>query len=204
MEPLRFLALGDSYTIGEGVAPGGRWPEQLCALLRAEGIAIESPQFVAATGWTTSDLAAALRARQPEGPFGLVSLQIGVNNQYQGGSAEEFAAEFDVLLERAIALAGDDPSRVIVLSIPDWGVTPFAEGRDRGAIGREIDAFNAGCLFSTMRSGPHFVDVTAASREAGGAPAMLARDGLHPAAPLYAAWAKLALRSALAALATRR
>jgi len=204
MEPLRFLALGDSYTIGEGVVPGERWPEQLCALLRAEGIAIESPQFVAATGWTTSDLAAALRARQPEGPFGLVSLQIGVNNQYQGGSAEEFAAEFDALLERAIALAGDDPSRVIVLSIPDWGVTPFAEGRDRRAIGREIDAFNSACLSRTMRSGPHFVDVTGASREVGGEPGMLADDGLHPAAPLYLAWARLALRPALVALAQRR
>ena len=204
MQP-RFLALGDSYTIGEGVATVERWPEQLCALLRAAGIAIEAPQFVAATGWTTSDLAAALRTRQPEGPFALVSLQIGVNNQYQGGSAEEFAAEFSVLLERAIALAKGDPSHVIVLSIPDWGVTPFAEGRDRGAIEREIDAFNAACLSSVVRTGgPYFVDVTKMSREAAREPGMLTSDGLHPAAPQYAAWAQLALQPARLVLRPQR
>ncbi|MGH2632125.1 MAG: SGNH/GDSL hydrolase family protein [Tepidiformaceae bacterium] len=197
---LRFLALGDSYTIGEGVEPAERWPTQLAALLRAEGIDIGEPEFIAETGWTTLDLANALRDRAPEGPYDLVSLLIGVNNQYQGVSAEDFAAGFRVLLERAIALAGDDPFRVIAVSIPDWGVTPFAAGRDSAAISAEVDLYNQLALLTVMQTGPHWVNVTAASRQAGADPAMLAADGLHPSAAMYGTWAALAVRSALAGL----
>ena len=196
----RYLALGDSYTIGEGVEPSERWPVQLVALLRANGIDIEQPEIIAATGWTTTNLAQVIDTQAPAGPYDLVSLLIGVNDQYQGGSAEGFARDFCGLLERAISLTGDEPFRVVVLSIPDWGVTPHAEGRDAAAIAAGIDAFNRAALMTVMQTGPHWVDVTTASREAGGEASMLAGDGLHPSGEAYSIWATSALRPALAAL----
>ncbi|HEU0013481.1 MAG TPA: GDSL-type esterase/lipase family protein, partial [Longimicrobium sp.] len=137
---MRFLALGDSYTIGEAVAEAERWPVRLAALLRERGMDVADPEIIARTGWTTDELSAAIDERDPQGPYALVSLLIGVNNQYRGRSADEYRGEFAALLRRAIAFAGGDAGRVIVLSIPDWGVTPFAEGRDRAAIAAEIDA----------------------------------------------------------------
>ena len=137
---VRYLALGDSYTIGEGVAPEGRWPEQLVARLRSKGVSIREPEIIAQTGWTTDELSAAITARNPHGPYALVSLLIGVNNQYRGRSVQEYRTQFLSLLHAAISLAGRDTGRVIVLSIPDWGVTPFAEGRDRAAIAAAIDS----------------------------------------------------------------
>jgi len=128
---MRFLALGDSYTIGESVAATERWPLQLAALLRKEGLALDEPQIVATTGWTTDELWAGIDRAAPRGPFELVSLLIGVNDQYRRREASEYAAQFAVLLARAIAFAGGQADRVLVLSIPDWGVTPFARGRDR-------------------------------------------------------------------------
>src|SRR5688500_13738544 len=130
-EPLTFLALGDSYTIGESVASEGRWPVQLAARLRARGIEIAPPKIVARTGWTTDELAEAIDDAQVTARYGLVSLLIGVNNQYRGRELANYREEFGALLERAIGFAGD-PKRVFVVSIPDWGVTPFAarSGRD--------------------------------------------------------------------------
>jgi hypothetical protein len=139
----RFLALGDSYTIGESVEAHERWPSQLVSLLSDARIEIASPTIIARTGWTTADLLAAIELEQPEGVFDIVSLQIGVNNQYDGLELSSFVSELDQLLDKATAFAGGDPSRVIVLSIPDWGVTPFAEGRDRLLIASEIDRFRA-------------------------------------------------------------
>jgi lysophospholipase L1-like esterase len=128
---MRFLALGDSYTIGERVAKNERWPVQLAARLRAHGVPITDPEIIAVTGWTTDELDAGIQAAQPQGPYDLVSLLIGVNNQYRGRSPEEYQAQFADLLQQAIGLAGGDPTRVIVLSIPDWGVTPFAANETR-------------------------------------------------------------------------
>jgi len=192
----RYLALGDSYTIGEGVVPEGRWPVQLAAALRNTGIAIDDPRIIATTGWTTDELGAALDAAEPLGSdWDLVSLLIGVNNQYRGRDSDEYAREFAALLERAIAYAGGRPERVLVLAIPDWGVTPFAfaSGRDRDAIARELDVFNAVAAQACAQRGVAFVDIAPISRARGGELAMLADDGLHPSAALYTAWADQAL-----------
>jgi lysophospholipase L1-like esterase len=197
---MRFLALGDSYTIGEGVDEGERWPVQLAALLRERGMQVGDPQIIARTGWTADELSAAIDDADPPGPYALVSLLIGVNNQYRGRAAEEYRAEFSALLRRAIGFAGGDASRVIVLSIPDWGVTPFADGRDRNQIASEIDAYNAVNRDEARRAGAHWVDVAPHSRAAGADPAFLVSDGLHPSGRAYAEWARLALPAAVEAL----
>lgn len=190
--PHRFLALGDSYTIGEGVPEAGRWPVQLARALRAEGIALADPDIVATTGWTTDELAAGIDAAAPVGDYALVSLQVGVNNQYRGRPLDEFRAQFAELLQRAVALAGDVPGRVLVLAIPDWGVTPFgaASGRDTDEIARALDAFNAAAAQQAHLAGARFVDIAPISRAHGGKAPMLTDDGLHPSAALYTQWAE--------------
>ena len=192
---LRYLALGDSYTIGEAVEPAGRWTHQLADALRADGIALADPLTIATTGWTTDELDAAINAADPRGPFDFASLLIGVNNQYRGRGADEYGEQFAALLERAVGFAGGDPARAFVLSIPDWGVTPFAagSGRDPAVIARELDAFNAIAARLCQERGVAFVDIAPVSRARGGEPAMLADDGLHPSAALYGEWTKLAL-----------
>ena len=192
---LSYLALGDSYTIGEGVAESGRWPVQMARALRVQGIPLDDPRIVAKTGWTTGELDAALDAAEPLGRWDFVSLLIGVNNQYRGGTTADYAREFAALLGRAAGYAGGRADRVLVLSIPDWGVTPFAfaQGRDRARIADELDAFNAAARGTCALRGVAFVDVTGVSRALGAAPAMLADDGLHPSAAMYGEWAELAL-----------
>jgi lysophospholipase L1-like esterase len=199
----RFLALGDSYTIGEGVAAGDGWPAQLARRLRALGSAIGDPDVVARTGWTTDELAAAMDARTFVPPYALVTLLIGVNDQYRGGELADYAGGFARLLGRAIALAGGDARRVVVLSIPDWGVTRFAraQARDAAQVAAAIDAFNAAAGRQVADAGAAFVDVTAISREAGDGDAMLVGDGLHPSAAQYALWADAAIPAARRALA---
>lgn len=201
---MRFLALGDSYTIGEGVDEGERWPVRLAAMLRERGVDVADPEIIARTGWTTDELSAAIDDADPHGPYALVSLLIGVNNQYRGRDAEEYRAEFVGLLRRAIGFAGGDARRVIVLSIPDWGVTPFADGRDRARIAAEIDAYNAINRDEAARAGARWVDVTAQTRQAGADPSFLVGDGLHPSARSYAEWSRLALPAAQEALAATR
>lgn len=196
---LRFLALGDSYTIGEAVEPAERWPVQLAAMLREQGLEIANPEVIATTGWTTDELAAAIDASPPQGPYDLVSLLIGVNNQYRGRPLEEYRQQFRGLLERAIAFASS-PGRALVLSIPDWGVTPFADGHDRAQIAREIDAFNAVNWDESARAGARYVDITLVSRMAASDRRLVAEDGLHPSGKMYRAWAELVLPQALAAL----
>lgn len=191
----RYLALGDSYTIGEGVPDEGRWPVQLAAALRREGIALAEPRIVATTGWTTDELDAAIDAAEPIGEFGFVSLLIGVNNQYRGRGVDEYREQFTALLRRAIGFAGGRRDRVLALSIPDWGVTRFGHdsGRDLARISRELDAYNAAARGICAEHGVAFVDITAVSRERGLEDAMLADDGLHPSAAMYAEWTRLAL-----------
>ena len=193
---LAYLALGDSYTIGEAVAEEGRWPVQLARALRAEGIPLADPHILAQTGWTTDEFDAAIDDAEPSfDEYDFASLLIGVNNQYRGRGVDEYREQFAALLERAIGFVGGRANRVIVLSIPDWGVTPFAANDARGAerIGAEIDAFNAAARAICEAHGVAFVDITPVSRERGGEPAMLAEDGLHPSAAMYAEWTKLAL-----------
>jgi len=197
-----YLALGDSYTIGEGVEDAGRWPAQLAARLRDAGITIGEPRIIATTGWTTDELAAAMDAAEPLGDWDFVSLLIGVNNQYRGRSVDEYREEFAALLQRAIALTRQRAARVLVLSIPDWGVTPFArsELRSPRRIAQELDAYNAAARELCMAEGVAFVDITAISRT-GETADMLAADGLHPSALQYARWAEAALPAAQRLLA---
>ena len=192
--PLRYLALGDSYTIGESVPEAGRWPMQLAAALRGRGVAIGDPRIIATTGWTTDELSAAMDAAEPLGAWDRVSLLIGVNNQYRGRDVAEYRGEFARLLDRAIALAGGQADRVWVLSIPDWGATPFgqASGRDTRQIARELDAYNAAAAAACAARGVGFVDITPISRAPG---AGVADDGLHPNADQYAQWTALALKT---------
>lgn len=188
---MRFLALGDSYTIGESVEEAERWPVQLAALLWAEGFDVAAPEIIARTGWTTGELSSAIDQANPQGPYDLVSLLVGVNNQYRGLSTALYRVEFSVLLKRAIAFAGRDPKRVIVLSIPDWGVTPFAADRDRAQVAAEIDRFNHINRDETEMAGAHYVDVTLISRRAADEPHLIAADGLHPSRQMYTEWAAL-------------
>lgn len=192
---LSFLALGDSYTIGEAVAVEGRWPNQLAAALRAQGVDLADPQTIATTGWTTDELDAGIDAAAPQGPFGFVSLLIGVNNQYRGRPLDEYRHQFEALLQRAIGFAGGDADRVLVLSFPDWGATPFGagSGRDLARIEIETDEFNAAAEVISTQRGVAFVDITDISRTHGTDPAMIAADGLHPSARMYALWAERAL-----------
>jgi len=200
----RILALGDSYTIGESVEDSDRWPVILARLLRGEAIQVAEPVIVARTGWTTAELSAAMDEALDESklkpPYDLVTLLIGVNNQYRGRDRKEFRQQFREILNRAIQLAGNDPKRVIVLSIPDYGVTPFAEGRDRKKIGKEIDQFNDVKQDESKKSGVHYVDNTVVSRRAAKDTKLVANDGLHPSGKLYRAWAENTLPIARAIL----
>jgi lysophospholipase L1-like esterase len=200
---VRILALGDSYTIGQSVSPDDRWPLQLAELLRAQGVAVEEPLFIARTGWTIRELSAGIDRQNPQGPFELVTLLIGVNDQFRRGNPDTYGAEFRALLARAVGFTGGQADRVIVLSIPDWGVTPFAEGQDRAQIAADIDRFNAVNREETNRAGARYVDVTPLSRQAVQDPTLIAADGLHPSAQMYVGWAELALPEALAALDAR-
>ena len=183
---LRWLALGDSYTIGEGVADADRWPNQVAARLRAEGLELATPEIIATTGWTTDELAAGIDDASPRGPYDGVTLLIGVNDQYRGRPAEDYREPFRALLTRAIAFADGDASRVVVVSIPDWGVMPFAGDRDRAEIARQLDAYNALANAEADRAGAAWVDITPLSRTQG---ELAADDGLHPSGEAYRAWA---------------
>ncbi len=212
--PARYLALGDSYTIGESVPAASRWPNRLAELLRAGGSTIANPDIVARTGWTTDELNAALDALEngesvaladaefapvPTPPYQLVSLLIGVNNQYRGRPVDEYRKQLRALIARAVGYADGRPGRVIVLSIPDWGVTPFAaaHGRDAAVVGAEIDAYNAAKRAECARAGVAFVDITGFTRQARERRELLAADDLHPSAIDYERWARAALPAAL-------
>ena len=193
---MRYLALGDSYTIGESVEPAQRWPAQLTARLRERGFPLEEPLIIATTGWTTGDLSRAIIQTSPLGPFDLVTLLIGVNNQYRGLGEEEYRHQFRGLLQRAIAYTGNDPAHVIVLSIPDWSVTPFASalGAEQSSLTRisaAIDRFNGINQAEAERAGAYYIYITPVSREAAVDRSLLAADGLHPSGKMYARWVEL-------------
>jgi len=183
-----YLALGDSYTIGEKVDSSARFPIQLTDTLTSSGIKVNETKIVAKTGWTTDDLAKGIQQAELRDTYDLVTLLIGVNNQYQGREIENYRPEFRELLQKAIDFAGDDPEKVVVLSIPDWGVTPFAEGRDRQEIASEIDAFNQVNEELSKNAGTKYVNVTPISRKAENNPDLLANDSLHPSGLMYALW----------------
>lgn len=191
-----YLALGDSYTIGEGVDEADRWPMQLARDLREAGTTLDDPRIIATTGWTTDELSAALDAAEPLGSdWALVSLLIGVNNQYRGRPVDDYVPEFTALLDRAIAYAGGEAGRVLVLSIPDWGVTPFAFAGsfDPEVIAEALDAYNVAAAGVCAERGVAFVDITPVSRARGAETDMLVEDALHPSAAMYAEWTACAL-----------
>jgi lysophospholipase L1-like esterase len=187
-----YLALGDSYTIGQSVEVADRYPVQAVQLLRAAGHqGTKDPDIIATTGWTTGDLLNALENAHPAPVYNIVTLLIGVNNQFQGRSQAEYKQQFTALLQQSIVLAGNNPSHVIVLSIPDYSVTPFARGSNTSFIASQIDSFNRINQGVSMNYKVNYVDVTAESRKAAYDPSLLADDGLHFSGKEYGIWARL-------------
>jgi lysophospholipase L1-like esterase len=185
-----YLALGDSYTIGEGVAEMENFPHQAVQLLSAKGLVFSKPAIIAKTGWTTDELQQGIAAATPDSSYDIVSLLIGVNNQYRGRSTEDYTPQFESLLQQAIAFAGHNPAHVFVLSIPDWGATPFAKGRDRVQIAQEIDAYNTVNKTIAEKYGVHYIDITPGTREATTDPTLVTTDHLHPSGKEYSRWAE--------------
>ena len=187
----KYLALGDSYTIGQSVAPEERFPNQVVHYLQDAQIKVQAPDIIATTGWTTRDLLNSLDNNTPRNNYSIVTLLIGVNNQYQHRSLTEYKSEFTILLNRAIQYAGNIKSHVFVLSIPDYSVTPFASGSDTARIAREINDFNQVNQDVSQLIGIKWIDITGISREAKTNPALIANDGLHPSGLQYKRWADL-------------
>ncbi|HMV95475.1 MAG TPA: SGNH/GDSL hydrolase family protein [Anaerolineales bacterium] len=193
---IRYLALGDSYTIGESVRESERWPNQLAAKLEEQGIHAETT-IIARTGWTVDELWEGIQVTPPEGRYDLVTLLIGVNDQYRGYPLDGYREDFRFMLGKAIEYAGGDPQHVIVLSIPDWGFTPFAATRETEPISLQIDGFNAVNLEETKSAGAHYVDVTEISRMAMDDFELLAPDRLHPSGEMYSMWVEKVISVAL-------
>ena len=187
---MTYLALGDSYTIGEGVPLHESFPYQVVQCLRKNGHPFHAPEIVAKTGWTTDELLSTLSFTRLLPSYDFVSLLIGVNNQYRGRTLEEYGQQFDTLLKKAIRYSGNNAARVIVLSIPDWGVTPYAAARDQRKIAGEIDHFNQINKSIAGQYKTHYIDITPGSKEAATNASLIAADGLHPSALEYARWAK--------------
>jgi lysophospholipase L1-like esterase len=194
-EQKTYLALGDSYTIGESVLEKDRFPVILVNELKAKGFHYVQPKIIAKTGWTTDELEAAIAKEHITKKFDLVTLLIGVNNQYRGRSVEEFRVQFINLLETALGFANNKPQNVIVVSIPDWSVSPFAKERDTAKIASEIDAFNAIKKEETLKRGVLFVDITPTSRKAKNNATYIAEDGLHFSGNMHQLWVQEIIHS---------
>ncbi|MDP4256434.1 MAG: GDSL-type esterase/lipase family protein [Bacteroidota bacterium] len=184
-----YLALGDSYTIGESVDPDDRYPVRTVRLLREDHVDCTDPEIIATTGWTTADLLDALGGRHAAAPYAMVTLLIGVNNQFQGLSQSAYRTQFAALLERSIRLAGNRPSHVLALSIPDYSVTPFARDLNGALISSQIDSFNTINAALAAKSGVHYLDLTSESRKGAEDPSLIAGDSLHFSGKEYAIWA---------------
>lgn len=188
---LTYLALGDSYTIGESVQASESFPYQFAMQLRAQGLNVAKPRIIAKTGWTTDELQAAIKAENLTQTFDFVTLLIGVNNQYRGYSKVTYRKEFKELLQTAISFADGNKKRVFVVSIPDWGVTPFglSSGKSIKAIADEIDAFNAINKEETLALEVSYTDITPGSRNAATDLSLVAKDGLHYSGKMHLQWA---------------
>lgn len=184
---VRLLALGDSYTIGQSVATNDRWPNQLARELARGNIFVDSVRIIAKTGWRTDNLANAIATQNPDSNWNLVGLLIGVNNQYQGRSVQDYAPEFEELLETAITLAGGNKDHVFVVSIPDYGFTPFGQS-DQPRISAELDQFNAVNRSISQQYQVAYYDITPISREGLARPELVAGDNLHPSGIQYEEW----------------
>lgn len=188
---LSYLALGDSYTIGEQVPAADNFPNQTVALLRnTYRIPVSDPRIIAVTGWTTDELDAGISAENPQQDYDFVTLLIGVNNQYRNRDLENYKEEFTGLLDKAIRFANGHPNKVFVLSIPDWGVTPFAEGKDRQAIAAQIDRYNEANRQIAAAHNCPYLDITPGSRQQGLDASYLVEDHLHYSGKAYKVWAE--------------
>lgn len=194
---LSYLALGDSYTIGESVTENERFPVQLVEQLKKQGFRINPVKIVACTGWTTDELTEAIKNETFDESYNLVTLLIGVNNQYRGRSADEYRGEFRDLLQTAVEFAANKPQNVIVISIPDYSVTPFGKTRDTKKIAKEIDDFNTINFEETQQANARYVGITDISREASNDETLIAGDGLHPSGEMYRRWVKEILPEAI-------
>ena len=192
--PIKFLALGDSYTIGESVEENLRWPNQLSDALSAKGFQIDRPKIIATTGWRTDNLNDAIKAADLKDEYSLVSLLIGVNNQYQGRSVEQYGPEFEDLLLTAIKLAKGKKENVFIVSIPDYGYTPFGKPKQT-EISKAIDQFNAVNESIANRMGIKYVSITDISRLGLDQPNLVADDGLHPSGKMYSMWVERILQA---------
>jgi lysophospholipase L1-like esterase len=193
---LSYLALGDSYTIGEQVLQNESFPYQLRTILSKQSLNFAVPKIIATTGWTTGELIAGIKAGTLAAKYDLVTLLIGVNNQYRGNSIDSYQTEFKELLKTAVAFAGGNTAHVFVVSIPDWGATAYGaqSGRDIHVIAKEIDAFNAVNKEETLKAGISYTDITPGSRNAAADASLITTDGLHPSGKMYKEWAgKLSL-----------
>jgi lysophospholipase L1-like esterase len=187
-DSLTYLALGDSYTIGQSVPPAESFPFQLAAQLNGKDLKVKTPKIIATTGWITDQLIAAINNSDIlNKKYDFVTLLIGVNDQFGGYSQANYRTKFVQVLNTAITFANGDKSRVFVLSIPDYGVTPFAGGNDV-VIGPQIDQFNAINKDESARAGVNYVDITDISRLAANSPVLIANDGLHPSGSMYELW----------------
>ncbi|MBD3615181.1 MAG: SGNH/GDSL hydrolase family protein [Gracilimonas sp.] len=187
-EPVTYLALGDSYTIGTGIDTTESWPIQLSEALQDKGLSVKETKIIATNGWTTTDLKSGIAETAPDSSFDLVSLLIGVNNQYQGLDIELYRTEFRELLDQSIAFARGDTSQVFVVSIPNYGVTPFGQYRNPEVVGEEIAFYNKIAKNISNEYGISFVNITPISEEAEDDDSLLASDQLHPSAKMYAMW----------------
>lgn len=187
-DSLRFLALGDSYTIGESVEETCRWPVQLTDSLQKRGIAISEPKILAQTGWTTEELQQAIDSTELQPTYDMVSLLIGVNDQYRGYDPEKYPSNFRSLLEEAIVLAGGQTDGVFVVSIPNYGVTPFAQDRNPKKIRKEIKEYNRMAKSIADSMNVIFIDITPISEKASEVEDLTASDKLHPSGKMYTLW----------------
>jgi lysophospholipase L1-like esterase len=186
-----YLALGDSYTIGEQVIAEENFPHQTISLLNKKfNLQVAEPKIIAVTGWTTDELDVAIKQENIQQTFDFVTLLIGVNNQYRGRDIENYKEEFTDLLNQAITFAKGNPDHVFVLSIPDWGITPFAEGKDRSDIAQKIDQYNNANKVITEAHKCHYLDITASTRKHGTDETFLTPDKLHYSAKEYRQWAE--------------
>ncbi len=195
---LTMLCLGDSYTIGESVSEDERFPNQCVMMLEKFDVHFAKTHIIAKTGWTTDELIHAIAEAKVTGTFDCVTLLIGVNNQYREYDKEVYRKEFDELLQTALKYAGGDHDHVFIVSIPDWGATPFGakdgKGRSPQQIGKEIDEYNAINREEALKMMLHYTDINPESKNAANDASLIANDDLHPSGKMYGEWATLLVK----------
>lgn len=190
-QPIRYLALGDSYTIGESVSQDVRWPVQLVDKLQEDSYGVAAPVIIAKTGWTTDELQTAIKDADLNTDFDMVSLSIGVNNQYRGYPIDQYIKEFESLLKQAISFASEDARKVFVISIPNYGVTPFGMKKGETRIRQELLRYDSIADSISSLYDVHFINITPISEKAKRDLSYVAKDQLHPSGKQYTEWVNL-------------